>query len=57
MSETKYGWVCPKCGVVLAPWVTMCNCVKTYYTQYYRQGYETIPWWLNGPTCSTVPKA
>jgi hypothetical protein len=30
MSEEKYGWVCPKCGVVLAPWMPSCDCVKKF---------------------------
>ena len=24
----QYGWVCPKCGKVLAPWVCECDCQK-----------------------------
>lgn len=24
----KEGWVCPKCGKVLAPWVPSCDCYK-----------------------------
>jgi len=27
----QYGWICPKCGSVWAPWVDQCkNCVSTY---------------------------
>ena len=25
-SPMHYGWVCPKCGRVNAPWVTSCSC-------------------------------
>ncbi|MFA5054150.1 MAG: hypothetical protein WC565_08835 [Parcubacteria group bacterium] len=25
---TQYGWVCPLCGKVNAPWVASCDCVK-----------------------------
>lgn len=32
----KEGWVCPKCGKVLAPWVPSCDC----YTQ--KQNTQTI---------------
>ena len=28
----QYGWVCPKCGKVLAPYVSECNCYKKHYT-------------------------
>ena len=24
----QYGWVCPKCGKVLAPWMGECNCYR-----------------------------
>jgi hypothetical protein len=27
---TNTGWVCPKCGRVLAPWVHGCCCVPTF---------------------------
>lgn len=26
----KEGWICPKCGKVLAPWVPACDCYKQY---------------------------
>ncbi len=24
----QYGWICPKCGRVWAPWVPSCDCVR-----------------------------
>ena len=24
----QYGWICPKCGRVWAPWVPRCDCVR-----------------------------
>lgn len=24
----KEGWICPKCGKVLAPWMPECSCFK-----------------------------
>ena len=26
----KEGWVCPKCGKVLAPWMSSCDCYQQY---------------------------
>lgn len=28
MSEENKGWVCPICGVGLAPWKDKCDCVE-----------------------------
>lgn len=30
----KYGWICPRCGKVNAPWVAECNCSADF-----------APWW------------
>jgi uncharacterized OB-fold protein len=27
LSHKEYGWICPKCGTVWAPWVARCNCM------------------------------
>jgi hypothetical protein len=26
MSNNNYGWICPKCEKVLAPWCPSCDC-------------------------------
>ena len=44
------GWICPKCGTTLAPWVRQC-CPPTSYT-----GYTTTPSGaLPCPGCGKVP--
>lgn len=29
--QPQYGWVCPKCNKVHAPWVAGCNCHELNY--------------------------
>ena len=29
---SKYGWICPKCGKVHAPWASECDCYKSSAT-------------------------
>ena len=26
-DPTNIGWICPRCGVSNAPWMSQCNCV------------------------------
>lgn len=40
------GWICPKCGRVLAPWMPGCNCAETR-TVTYSTGTATN----QGPSC------
>ena len=28
-AHVQYGWVCPRCGKVLAPWMNYCDCYNT----------------------------
>jgi uncharacterized OB-fold protein len=46
------GWVCPKCGRVLAPWVSECPCGPT--TQYF-PGPGTTVTPVTIPPAPTVP--
>lgn len=41
----KYGWICPRCGKVNAPWVAECGCAPDYR-----------PWWekFNGKGSSKL---
>lgn len=29
VGPAQYGWICPRCGKVLAPWMSECNCHQT----------------------------
>lgn len=43
----QYGWKCPVCGAVMAPWQNSCvNCSKKDYTPPHID-YEPVPWWAN----------
>lgn len=57
----KEGWICPKCGKVLAPWVSECDCYRqqtnsqypdtqqlnTLREIYVNPVYEPAPYWTN----------
>ena len=47
----QYGWVCPKCGKVLAPWMGECNCYKKNYSY---ETTETDPTTVNIETTITT---
>lgn len=32
MENYDYGWVCPRCGSINAPWVRQCNCSENNWT-------------------------
>lgn len=42
----EYGWACPRCGRVNAPWKSQCDCAGNYYypTWYTPWDYKE-PWW------------
>jgi hypothetical protein len=33
-NKKEYGWICPKCGKVNAPWKSECDCPKDWYVPY-----------------------
>lgn len=42
----QYGWVCPKCGKVNAPWKDSCDCVNGKWESYpLDQNYPLDPCW------------
>ena len=49
------GWICPKCGRALAPWVSECPCYRGKYVTNYRC-QPHLPSWGNiqGGKCDKV---
>ena len=44
-SPIEYGWVCPRCNRVNAPWKSTCDCSGGYYyPTWYPWDYRE-PWW------------
>jgi len=41
-ENKQYGWICPKCGRVNAPWKDSCDC-DNYNMIYPTIPYPTIP--------------
>ncbi len=50
-SVVEQGWECPRCGKILAPWRSSCDCQRP--TTWNTETYVGDPpgWWLQGPTC------
>ena len=43
---TEYGWACPRCGRVNAPWKSTCDCAGGYYyPNWYHPWDYKEPWW------------
>lgn len=59
----KEGWICPKCGKVLAPWIPECDCYKrhpldsnpVYPNNKGYPIYEPAPYWTNPEWKPPVP--
>ena len=41
---TEYGWACPRCGRINAPWKSQCDCSGNYYYPSWYYDYKD-PWW------------
>ena len=42
---TEYGWACPRCGRINAPWKSQCDCLGgNWYPTWYPWDYKE-PWW------------
>lgn len=55
----KEGWICPKCGKVLAPWIPECDCYKQLVNPTHKNTqpnvYEPAPYWTNPEWKPPVP--
>lgn len=52
-SPINYGWICPKCGRVNAPWVAACPCSQTQTKTVKSTWTTNIPSYCMG--CSNHP--
>lgn len=42
----EYGWACPRCSKVNAPWKSQCDCAGNYYySNWYTPWEYKEPWW------------
>lgn len=51
---TEYGWACPRCGRVNAPWKSTCDCHEGYYYSTWHPWDYKEPWWKE-VTCNGKP--
>ena len=58
----QYGWKCPSCGAIMAPWQNSCiNCIGTHEPYcgpsitWHSTG-DPIPWW-DQVTCNATSKS
>lgn len=54
-SHIEYGWVCPKCNRVNAPWKSSCDCVASNWQ--FTWGDTTADhenWWKTYIKCTTA---
>lgn len=57
----QYGWKCPSCGAIMAPWQNSCiNCIGTQITAtptitWHSTG-DPAPWW-HQVTCETTSRS
>ena len=43
--STEYGWACPRCGRINAPWKSQCDCSGNYYYPTWYPWEYKEPWW------------
>ena len=46
--STEYGWACPRCGRINAPWKSQCDCAGNYYYPNWYPSWEKPyydEWW------------
>lgn len=57
-SHIEYGWVCPKCNRVNAPWKSTCDCFtnNNWQINWNVSDKTAIPndWWKTYVTCTTA---
>ena len=53
--KTEYGWECPRCGRINAPWVRQCDCSRSYWCPTWTSDKVYVgdkpEWWRDYVTC------